>query len=248
MSLSGAGLLALLASCDGGDGAPAPPTSGDTGGGQETGLASDADTDVDADTDTDTDTDTGPPGLWSEVFAIHQQKCVGCHSAWGLPNEPDQIYASLLAEEVAGYTLVVPGESGESLYYLKATPGVPYGEQMPYPVEYLSEDHLALTADWIASGAQDDDTFADWERQVFGGYQCDGCHGEWAEGGLHSYLLETMAGGEELVVPGDAEASLLYTKLTGEGPGQQMPKKVDFLSEEEQRTLRTWIDAGAVFE
>ena len=92
--------------------------------------------------------------------------------------------------------------------------------------------------------------------------QCIGCH---AEGGFSGITLElTEESGYDrivnqpsaqdasftLVVPGDADASLLYLKVSSNTPpvGSRMPFFRTPLSDDDIEVIRNWIDQGAVRE
>ena len=76
--------------------------------------------------------------------------------------------------------------------------------------------------------------------------QCFHCHGEDPElpGGLDVRLVRLMiAGGDSgaAIVPGDAEASLLWERIASD----EMPEGNKKLSLEQKQTIRNWINAGA---
>ncbi|MCY2964370.1 MAG: c-type cytochrome [Planctomycetota bacterium] len=78
--------------------------------------------------------------------------------------------------------------------------------------------------------------------------QCMGCHGDDARGGLK---FDTFAGivagcGGKLVVPGNAQASILMQKILASGDNR-MPKGGKPLSADECRKITAWINAGAKF-
>lgn len=80
---------------------------------------------------------------------------------------------------------------------------------------------------------------------------CLGCHGPapYARGGLDlSSMRGVLEGGSRgpAVVPGDAEASLLYQVVAGLHDDLRMPLSSPPLAAEEVEILRRWIDAGAV--
>ncbi|MEC9072629.1 MAG: c-type cytochrome domain-containing protein [Myxococcota bacterium] len=76
---------------------------------------------------------------------------------------------------------------------------------------------------------------------------CTGCHG--GSGGLPLDTYEGVMGDGNngpAVVPGDHQASNLYTKCISDPPfGSVMPIGKDPLSDEELETIANWIDAGA---
>ena len=83
---------------------------------------------------------------------------------------------------------------------------------------------------------------------------CTDCHGGNAglyldEGESYANLVNVPATkgctSEMRVQPGNAEASVLYKRVSGTSCGTQMPKKSPPLSAEEIDAIRRWIDAGA---
>lgn len=93
--------------------------------------------------------------------------------------------------------------------------------------------------------------------------QCDFCHGlpsnDKSNGNLsmgsekevaYQALMNMSAGsmcgnGRELVIPGDADNSLLYQKLTTPPCGGKMPLGGSPLTAAELDQVRSWIEAGA---
>ena len=76
--------------------------------------------------------------------------------------------------------------------------------------------------------------------------QCFHCHGEDPElpGGLDVRLVRLMkTGGDsgEAIVPGDAEASLLWQRIASD----EMPEGNKKLTPEQKHTIHAWINAGA---
>ncbi len=80
--------------------------------------------------------------------------------------------------------------------------------------------------------------------------KCGKCHDSDPSGDLKVITYEgLMAGGEhgKVIVPGKAQESSLYLKLTSNPPfGKQMPKKGDKLTDEQLKLVADWIDEGAV--
>ena len=79
---------------------------------------------------------------------------------------------------------------------------------------------------------------------------CLTCHGDLRTSDLDLRELATiLKGGKRgpAVVPGNAEASILYKAVTRQGELKMPPGKAP-LAESEIRTLRDWIDAGARWE
>ena len=85
--------------------------------------------------------------------------------------------------------------------------------------------------------------------------KCFPCHGddpEEIEGGLILHTLDDILlggdGFDNVLVPGDAEASFMMTAVQWKDPDYEMPpKENDRLTEEQISTLRDWIDAGAAW-
>ena len=83
--------------------------------------------------------------------------------------------------------------------------------------------------------------------------KCFGCHGDDPddiEGGLMMHTLEDILFGgdgfDNVLVPGDAEASFMMTAIKWEDPDYEMPpKENDRLTPAQIQDLETWINAGA---
>src|SRR5258708_543492 len=83
-------------------------------------------------------------------------------------------------------------------------------------------------------------------RAVLDG-KCVGCHGAAHMSDLDLRQTETiLKGGKRgpAVTPGNADASLLYQAVRGEGELKMPPGKMR-LAPQEVRLLRDWINAGA---
>ena len=81
--------------------------------------------------------------------------------------------------------------------------------------------------------------------------KCAGCHGEEPKAGLR---LDTFAGLEKggssgpLLIPGEAENSLIIQRLVTDNEEHRMPLRKGALSEKEIQAIGTWIAEGARFE
>jgi mono/diheme cytochrome c family protein len=88
-------------------------------------------------------------------------------------------------------------------------------------------------------------TFTDAVAPIFAAY-CEGCHG--TQGGWDASSLEaalTTGDSAPVVIPGDADGSLLAQKIQGtQSTGLQMPPG-ELMTPEEIRTIVDWINAGA---
>jgi mono/diheme cytochrome c family protein len=104
------------------------------------------------------------------------------------------------------------------------------------------EESTSTTAETASPGAA---TFEGAVAPIFGQH-CAGCHGTqggWDAGTLESVL--TTGDNAPVVVPGDADASLLAQKIQGiQTVGVQMPPGA-LMSAEEIATVIDWINAGA---
>ena len=82
---------------------------------------------------------------------------------------------------------------------------------------------------------------------------CVDCHGEGkSKADLRLDLRErafagSYGGTEKVIVPGNAAASSLYTRLLAEDADERMPHKAAPLSADEVATIRLWIDGGAAW-
>lgn len=163
--------------------------------------------------------------------------------------------------------LVDPGNPDNSFLITKvADPNLDIhidGKMMPYQPPRLSEEELAAVRQWIEDGAEDSEFFAENVAPIFGteashrpslAGKCTYCHYPGAPSGMSVTdpfdPEEGMVGVDsrydgKIVAPGDPEASMLMQKLTGDGPGAQMPLHASRLTESEVDALRTWIAAGA---
>lgn len=78
---------------------------------------------------------------------------------------------------------------------------------------------------------------------------CFRCHGEKEKGGLKLDSPEALRtpgdSGESAVVPGDPESSLLLLRVRGDEAGERMPPGDTPLTDEQIRTVESWIKSGA---
>ncbi|AEL25211.1 DUF1553 domain-containing protein [Cyclobacterium marinum] len=83
--------------------------------------------------------------------------------------------------------------------------------------------------------------------------KCISCHGGVKQSGGFSLLFEEEAkmdteSGKPAIIPGDAEASEMVTRLTHHDPELRMPLGKDPLSNEEINLIKEWINQGANWE
>jgi hypothetical protein len=252
------GLLTLalvLSACAGdkGDVSVKDEPSGDTGS-VNTDDDSGADDSGADDSGADDSGEPRPLG-WSDlVFPLIQARCDDCHDYWG--PESELAYQRLTETRGAEPALVIPGDAAGSLFYQKLGASPPKGGQMPLQVPALSEAKVEAIRDWINDGAPEDQLWTVFGELYKGAGSCWNCHRSWGEAGpsntsaLQATLLSRSVGGYTLVVPGDADRSLLYLKLVPEKLpfGQLMPLSYEFVSNDDLAALAAWIDAGAAFD
>ena len=111
---------------------------------------------------------------------------------------------------------------------------------------------LALAA---AAAAQTDGGLPEFTRDVLPilAQRCYACHGPDEaprKAGLRldrrEGIFRVLEGGDHVVKPGDASASVLYERITDVGEDRMPPPSAGLpLSERETRTLSRWIDGGA---
>lgn len=186
---------------------------------------------------------------YSDVVKIFEGDCLSCHSAaaalGALDLETDACNA-LVNVPAAAYdgTLVIPGDSANSVLWHKVANTGTYGGQMPQGTS-LSEESITTIADWIDAGASCDDagttptgttpttpTVSDYSYQMMQetvlDAACTSCHftGSTAGGGVdlsHAIdlvgLTSAEAGGAYgdivLIDPGKPETSLIMLKVLG---------------------------------
>lgn len=211
-------------------------------------------TDDSTSTDDSDDTSSEPLGWSNLVFPLIQARCDDCHDYWG--PESELAYQRLTETRGAEPALVIAGDAASSLFHQKLGPTPPKGGQMPLQVPALSEAKIEAIRDWINDGAPEDQLWTVFGELYKGAGSCWNCHRSWGEAGpsntsaLQATLLSRSVGGYTLVVPGDAESSLLYLKLVPEKLpfGQSMPLSYSFVSDQELADIAAWIDAGAAFD
>jgi len=167
--------------------------------------------------------------------------------------------------------LVVPGDPDASSLVWKVEqrdldPKVD-GNYMPWQVPRVTAEELLSMRAWIEAGAKDDETFKTEIAPIFGdgvslgakGGKCAYCHYSGASFGpdltdvfnpkTGAVGVPAVRGGSDRIVPGDAYASILYVRSSaGLLPANLtplMPWRILPLTDEEQATIREWIQNGA---
>ena len=102
--------------------------------------------------------ETSQPPMWDPP-----NTCIKCHdpsngALFGAEYGGFDIssYRAMMQGGVnSGTDIVIPEQPCESLLYLKLSAAVPFGSRMPMFGPNLTEEDMALLADWIAEGAND---------------------------------------------------------------------------------------------
>ncbi|MCR9159408.1 MAG: hypothetical protein ACE37F_23120 [Nannocystaceae bacterium] len=167
---------------------------------------------------------------------------------------------------------VEPGDPDESFLIDKLAD--PYvvdpaigGAAMPLNLEPLTDQELADLRAWIDAGANDDATFEDVIRPIFGdetrlgarGGKCTYCHHSF--GGQPPNLSDpfdpdtgavgvpSLFDADSMIIePGNAEGSILVQKVEATEAGAvggPMPPTYEPLTDDELDTVRAWVEAGA---
>jgi len=215
----------------------------------------------------------------AEVAPIFAAKCNFCHHPdnavkvdltrpfhpeLGLINRPNSWTKS------SRPILVVPGdpEASALIWKVEQTELEPKidGDPMPWHIDPLTDRELENLRQWILQGAEDDDLYRSTISRFMGdgvslgsrGGKCAYCHYPGAAYGPDlTDLFDPQRGSVNIssdlggvrIVPGDPEASVLFTKVKGEplppDLGQPMPLHYERLTVEEKQVLRDWISEGA---
>jgi hypothetical protein len=186
------------------------------------------------------------------------------HPELGLINRPNSWTRS------SRPVLVVPGDPDASALIWKVEQTELElkvdGDPMPWHIDPLTQGELGSLRRWILQGANDDSLYRNTISRIFGdgvslgsrGGKCAYCHHPAAAYGPDlTDLFDPERGsvnvasmfGNVRIVPGDPEASVLFTKVKGKplppNLGQPMPLHYERLTPEEKQTLRDWISEGA---
>jgi hypothetical protein len=218
-------------------------------------------------------------GFAAQVAPIFAAKCVACHHPdnavevdltqpfdpeVGIINRPNSWTQS------SKKILVVPGdpEASALIWKVEQTELATKidGDPMPWNIPRLTDKELEDLGQWILQGAKDEALYRNSITRIFGdgvslgsrGGKCAYCHHPGAPFGPDltdpfdsargSVNIASMFGGI-LIVPGDPEASVLFTKVRSEplpqNLGRPMPLHFERLTALETQILRDWISEGA---
>ena len=233
----------------------------------------------DQDTEPETAETPTEVSFTADVAAIFAAKCNACHHPdnavkvdltrpfhpeLGLINRPNSWTSS------SRPILVVPGDPDASALIWKVEQSdlelKVDGDPMPWHIDPLTDRELENLRQWILQGAEDDDLYRGTISRIMGdgvslgsrGGKCAYCHYPGAAFGPDlTDLFDPQRGsvnvssdfGGVRIVPGDPEASVLFTKVKGEplppNLGRPMPLHYERLTAEENQVLRDWIAEGA---
>jgi mono/diheme cytochrome c family protein len=204
-----------------------------------------------------------PEAVGQKLFTNHIEplfatRCRTCHSAGSSQGGLDLTSREALVKGGGRGSAIVPGDAAASLLYkVVAHEADP---KMPLQAEKLSPEELGLIATWIDLGAPylsatPATTVA--EATLFEDIQpiletkCLVCHGgKFKQAGLDISTREKLLKGsdehKDVVVPGNADASLLVKKIRHEqDPG--MPYQSDKLPDGDIEKIESWISAKAPY-
>ena len=198
----------------------------------------------------------------NHIQPLFEKRCLACHKPDAKQGGLEMTSRDALLQGGGRGPAVVPGDARASLLYNVAA----HREEprMPFQAEKLSDDAIALLGLWIdlgapyveavAAAAGPDDPagnvlFED-VRPVLES-RCLVCHGgKFRQVGLDISTREKLLRGsdehKDVVVPGDAAASLLVKKIRHQHePG--MPYQSDKLSDEAITKIVAWINSQAPY-
>ncbi|MEZ4385686.1 MAG: c-type cytochrome domain-containing protein, partial [Nannocystaceae bacterium] len=207
-----------------------------------------------------------PAELESKVKAIFDDKCTSCHDDGDDLDLAGPLGRLTAMKGATGAALVTPGDPDASYLVTKLVGGAGMeGELMPMGDDPLPKAELDAIRSWIAalpaagdgagaSAAPAGRDAATLEAELLALFDdaCNACHGEGAdvvvlEGSLAHLTTATGATGARMIVPGDVEASYLWTKVKGGAAmeGELMPMGDDPLGDAELALVRDYITALA---
>jgi mono/diheme cytochrome c family protein len=203
-----------------------------------------------------------------DILPIFATTCIQCHG----PNEVRRMANLRLDTQDFLSEIVVAGDAEASTLYQRLT-HVDSIQRMPPSSSGLTmtDEQIGRVRQWIDSGAEwgaelsDQESSAvqvversvDFNREVRPvlSRNCFACHGpnEGRQVGLRLDSLEGMVEAREgfggpVIVPGNAEESLLFQRISTQDEALRMPYGRGELSRDEIETIRLWIDQGANWE
>ena len=209
-----------------------------------------------------------------DVRPVLARACIACHG----PSEGTRQADLRLDTEAFIDRVVVPGDADASPLFQRLTTGDQVMKMPPVASgRSLTDEQIDLVRRWIDGGAAygelaEDapalpERVVDFAREVrpILSQNCFTCHGPDEAGRQRGLRLDVAEGpfadrgafGGPVIVPGDADASLLIHRVGADDARVRMPYRLglntpvmpgtdeDALSADEIETLRLWIDQGA---
>ena len=205
-----------------------------------------------------------------DILPIFTSTCLDCHG----PDETRRMLNLRLDTQDFLGSHVVPGDPDSSLIFQRVSEDDMIRVMPPSSSgRTLSEEQVKKVRDWIEDGAewgeelnavQQANLAQAAQRQVVFAREvrpilsrnCFQCHGPDSQNRQMGLRLDTPEGygsdrghfGGAVVIPGNAEGSLLFQRITSEATEVRMPRDREALSADEIETIRLWIDQGAQWE
>jgi mono/diheme cytochrome c family protein len=192
---------------------------------------------------------TGVTTFNNDVLPIFEVKCTSCHGSLG--GWDGSTYEGVITTG-NNAPVVIQGDAEGSLLAQKLLGTHTEGTIMP-PAGMLPESEIQVILDWINEGALEKvecETLAapsfSADLQPILDTQCVACHG--ALGGWDGATYEgvmTTGNNAPVVIPGDAENSLLVQKLLGTHTEGTIMPPAGMLPESDIQLFVDWVNAGA---
>ena len=205
-----------------------------------------------------------------DILPLFSTTCLDCHG----PDETRRMMNLRLDTQDFLSSHIVPGNPSESLIYQRITHGDAVRKMPPVSSgRSLTDDQIEIVRSWIISGAdwgadlsaaEQADLLLVAERQVNftrevrpilsrNCFQCHGPDDQNRQMGLRLDSPEGFSGergafGGPVVLPGNAQDSLLFQRISASAENIRMPRDREALTEDEIETLRLWINQGAQWE
>ena len=212
---------------------------------------------------------SAPTQFNRDILPIFAASCFGCHG----PNEARRMANLRLDTRDFVTEIIVPGDADASALFQRLTHSDIVRRMPPSSSGLsLSQQQIQAVRHWINSGApwgvELTETEADAVRVAEQGVDfnreirpilsrnCFACHGPDAgnrQMGLRLDKLEGMLGertgfGGPVIVPGNADDSLLYQRISAPLAGYRMPFNRPPLTANQIETVRRWINQGAQWQ
>ena len=214
-----------------------------------------------------------PADYVGDIRPLLADACFTCHG----PNERARQGDLRLDTDAFLATHVVPGDAEASPLFQRLVTDDRIGRMPPVSSgRALSDETIDAVRRWIDAGAHWGTELADAAaepgapasatavrtvdfarevRPILAG-KCFSCHGPDEGSRQRGLRLDVEDGpltdrarfGGPVVVPGDADESLLFHRITAADAAERMPRGADALTDDEIETIRLWIDQGAEWQ